>query len=120
MGRFEWLEIEGKRVRVAVARDSKGVWLGWPGASVFLKREQHFTGEGAADDRVTAPMTGKVVRVEVAAGDVVEEGALLVVLEAMKMEYRLTAPHAGSVASVSCSEGELVDLGATLVTLEGG
>ncbi len=120
MGRYDWLEVEGRRVRVAIARDRRGVWVGWPGASAFLKREEHIAGEGASDDRVAAPMTGKVVKVEVQAGDAVEEGALLVVLEAMKMEYRLTAPHGGRVAAVICTEGELVDLGATLVTLESG
>lgn len=120
MGRFQWVEVDGKQIRVAIARDRRGVWIGWPGASAFVEREAHFAGEGAADDRVTAPMTGKVVKVEVGVGDPVDEGALLVVLEAMKMEYRLTAPHGGRVVSVSCAEGQLVDLGATLVTLENG
>ncbi|MEO1481623.1 MAG: biotin/lipoyl-containing protein [Myxococcota bacterium] len=116
--RFEWIEIDGRRVRVAVARTAKGVWVSWPGASAFVKREIHTAGESASDDRVTAPMTGKVIKVDVSAGDAVSEGQMLVVLEAMKMEYRLTAPQAGTVAEVRCSEGELVDLGATLVTLE--
>jgi 3-methylcrotonyl-CoA carboxylase alpha subunit len=62
-------------------------------------------------------MTGRVVQVLVKAGDAVEMGASLVVLEAMKMEYRLTAPRAGEVERVSCREGELVDLHAILVTL---
>ncbi|MEM6730079.1 MAG: biotin/lipoyl-containing protein [Myxococcota bacterium] len=115
---FEWVEIDGRRIRVGVVRTSKGVWVSWPGASAFVERERHAAGESAADDRVTAPMTGKVVRVAVCDGDSVETDALLVVLEAMKMEYRLTAPHAGRVSEVRCSEGELVDLGATLVVLE--
>ncbi|MEM6531596.1 MAG: biotin/lipoyl-containing protein [Myxococcota bacterium] len=116
--RFEWIDVDGRRVRAALAKTSKGVWVSWPGASAFIKREVHSAGESAADDRVTAPMTGKVIKVDVSAGDEVSEGQMLVVLEAMKMEYRLTAPHAGTVAEVRCSEGELVDLGATLVTLE--
>ena len=53
----------------------------------------------------------------VAAGRPVRAREALVVLEAMKMEYRLTAPRDGVVESVSCAEGERVDLGRVLVTL---
>jgi len=56
-------------------------------------------------------MTGKVVAIRVGAGETIEEGTVLVVLEAMKMEYRLTAPRAGVVEKIQCAEGELVDLG---------
>ena len=63
-------------------------------------------------------MTGRVVQVAVAQGAQVEAQSLLVVLEAMKMEYRLSAPCAGHVDSVRCQPGELVDLGAILVTLQ--
>ena len=62
-------------------------------------------------------MTGKVVQVRVQPGQRVQADDVLVVLEAMKMEYRLTAPHDGAVATVACEPGQLVDLGATLVTL---
>ncbi len=62
-------------------------------------------------------MTAKIVQVRVSVGADVAEGDLLVVLEAMKMEYRLVAPRAGKVAEVGCREGELVDLGAVLVKL---
>ena len=50
-----------------------------------------------------APLTGKVIEVAVNAGDEVGADQLLVVLEAMKMEYRLTAPAAGAVQSVHCA-----------------
>ena len=89
----------------------------WPGGATFVARKHHYSREQAADDGVRAPMTGKVVQVAVAPGDTVAADALLVVLEAMKMEYRLTAPHAGRVVSVGCKAGDLVELGATLVVL---
>jgi 3-methylcrotonyl-CoA carboxylase alpha subunit len=63
-------------------------------------------------------MTGKVVRVVVCPGTAVRRNDVLVVLEAMKMEYRLSAPRDGTVESVRCQEGELVDLDHLLVTLE--
>ena len=62
-------------------------------------------------------MTGKIVNVAVTPGAGVAENDLLVILEAMKMEYRLAAPRAGKVEAILCREGDLVDLGATLVRL---
>jgi 3-methylcrotonyl-CoA carboxylase alpha subunit len=61
-------------------------------------------------------MTGKVIQVSATPGRSVAENEVLVVLEAMKMEYRLAAPRAGVVAAVHCAVGDLVDLGRTLVT----
>jgi 3-methylcrotonyl-CoA carboxylase alpha subunit len=69
------------------------------------------TGSGT----VTSPMPGKIVSVNVAVGDVVEARALLVVLEAMKMEHRIEAPLAGTVIDVRVKAGDLVTGGATLV-----
>ena len=65
-----------------------------------------------------APMPGKVIRVDVEIGDEVEEGQLLVVLEAMKMEHTLRAPHRGTVSEVRCSPGDQVESGAVLVVVE--
>jgi 3-methylcrotonyl-CoA carboxylase alpha subunit len=110
----------GRKHRVAAARTREGVWIGWPGRAVFVAAQRDRRASASDDpapDEIRAPMTGKVVKILVAAGDAIESGAVLVVLEAMKMEYRLSAPGAGTIAAVHCSEGELVDLGKTLVTL---
>ena len=71
----------------------------------------------AASGDVTAPMPGKIISVEVQAGAEVAQRALLVVLEAMKMEHRIEAPVAGTVKDVRVKPGELVKSGATLVTI---
>ncbi len=71
----------------------------------------------AASGDVTAPMPGKIISVEVQPGTAVEQRALLVVLEAMKMEHRIEAPVAGVVKDVRVKPGELVTSGATLVTI---
>ncbi|HYZ15016.1 MAG TPA: biotin carboxylase N-terminal domain-containing protein [Candidatus Acidoferrum sp.] len=71
----------------------------------------------AASGDVTAPMPGKIISVAVVPGAAVEQRALLVVLEAMKMEHRIEAPVAGTVREVRVKAGELVSGGATLITI---
>ena len=71
----------------------------------------------AASGDVTAPMPGKIVSINVEPGASVEQRALLVVLEAMKMEHRIEAPVAGTVKEVRVKPGDLVMSGAVLVTI---
>lgn len=111
------IEHEGRRRRVAVVRTPQGTWVGWPGGSALLEPEREFAVEGFRANGIRAPMTGRIVEVTVSPGDQVSAGDLLVVMEAMKMEYRLTAPRAATVEKVECRQGDLVDLGAPLVTL---
>jgi len=78
-------------------------------------------GPGGADAggaSLTAPMPGTVVKVLVSEGDEVEEGQLLLVLEAMKTEQSVAAPHAGVVRSLPYAEGAGVPGGAVLAELE--
>jgi 3-methylcrotonyl-CoA carboxylase alpha subunit len=72
---------------------------------------------GADGARVTAPMPGKIVKVSVREGDTVEEHALLVVLEAMKMEHRIEASAGATVKSVLVKEGQIVSSGTLLMEL---
>ena len=72
----------------------------------------------AASDAITAPMPGKIIALNCAAGDAVSEGDALVVMEAMKMEQTLTAPRDGVVAEIGAAVGELVTDGTVLVRLE--
>jgi 3-methylcrotonyl-CoA carboxylase alpha subunit len=71
--------------------------------------------EGAA--AIKAPMHGKVIAVDVAAGDTVAKGDRLAVVEAMKMEHAVVAPRDGTVETVFVSEGGQVDQGAPMVSL---
>jgi biotin carboxyl carrier protein len=63
-------------------------------------------------------MPGKLVRLLVEAGQAVEAGQGLLVMEAMKMENELRAPRAGRVREVHVSERQAVETGALLLVLE--
>ncbi|MEO8486577.1 MAG: acetyl/propionyl/methylcrotonyl-CoA carboxylase subunit alpha, partial [Betaproteobacteria bacterium] len=72
----------------------------------FVDPLAHAGDEAAQAGRLTAPMSGTVVAVQVIVGERVERGAPLVVLEAMKMEHTITAPTAGIVTAVHFVVGD--------------
>ena len=74
--------------------------------------------ESAGGNQVVAPMPGRIVLVKAKAGDSVDEGQELLVMEAMKMELALKAPRAGTIESVSANQGEFVEADAVLVRFE--
>jgi len=83
------------------------------------ERAARGAGAGAAGrQNINAPMPGKVVRVLVQAGDAVEAGQGLVVVEAMKMQNEMKSPKAGTVAEVRVDAGATVAVGETLLIIE--
>ena len=75
-------------------------------------------GSDAVAGGLNAPMPGAITEVRVAIGDEVEAGAVVVVMEAMKMEHRILAPRGGVVTEVFARVGQQVDNGAALVVIE--
>ncbi|MGP7796901.1 acetyl/propionyl/methylcrotonyl-CoA carboxylase subunit alpha [Sphingomonas sp. CLY1604] len=73
---------------------------------------------GAGDGAILSPMPGRIIAVDVAAGDTVSKGQRLVTLEAMKMEHSLVAPFDGVVAELSATPEGQVTEGALLVRIE--
>jgi biotin carboxyl carrier protein len=73
---------------------------------------------GSGRQNISTPMPGKVVRLLVSAGDAVDAGQGLVVVEAMKMQNEMKASRAGRVVEVRVRDGETVGAGDTLVVLE--
>ncbi len=103
---------------VQITRQGDTVWTTTARGTARWRRYEARRGSaGGAANSVSSPMTGKVVVVNVAAGDTVSAGDVLVVVEAMKMEQPLAAPRDGVVAKVSCAVGDLVDGGVDLVVL---
>lgn len=71
----------------------------------------------AAGEVVKAPMPGNVLKINVAQGQTVKEGDVLLVLEAMKMENDITATKSGTVAQIVVAKGAVVETGSALVVI---
>ena len=71
----------------------------------------------AAGEVVKSPMPGNVLKINVQQGQKVNEGDMLIVLEAMRMENDIVAPKSGTVAQLVVSKGTVVETGAPLVVI---
>jgi 3-methylcrotonyl-CoA carboxylase alpha subunit len=112
--------IDEEPVEAGILVDTQEILVSLRGETRMLRKPTppavDETGPGAdAAASLTAPMPGTVVKVLVEEEQEVEEGQLLLVLEAMKMEQPVSAPHAGVVHSLPFDEGSLVPGGAVLV-----
>ena len=87
----------------------------------YVLAEPRGSGVGAVSDgAILSPMPGRIIAVEVAAGDTVTKGQRLLTLEAMKMEHSLTAPFDGVVAELNAEVGAQVQVEALLARIEAG
>lgn len=71
----------------------------------------------AADEVVKSPMPGNILKINVSQGQKVNEGDVLIVLEAMKMENEIVATKSGTVAQIVTAKGAVVETGAPLVVI---
>ena len=71
----------------------------------------------AGGEQVTSPMPGNILAVNVAAGDTVRKGQVLMILEAMKMENEIMCPCDGKIVSVSVTKGATVESGTLLCVI---
>ena len=115
------VEVSGKRFEVKVI----GAALpngGAPAAAAAKKapkrRERGGGGGGGAPGAIVSPIQGTVLKVAVEKGATVEEGALICVVEAMKMENEITAPSGGTVEELNVSEGGSIATGDTIAVVK--
>ena len=97
-----------RRTRAAIAFD------------VAVARSTAQPAPAAGDGAIISPMPGKIIALEVAAGEAVTKGQKLLTLEAMKMEHSLVAPFDGVVAELNAEAGAQVSEGALLARIEKG
>jgi len=113
----------GNRVnKCVVSRDKELVNVFMDGMVYRLK--QHKIGAPAPkpqaeeEGSLNSPISGKVVKIMAAQGDIVEKGQDLLIIEAMKMEHKIKAPYPGKVKAVNFKVDDKVDIGQLLVDLE--
>jgi acetyl/propionyl-CoA carboxylase alpha subunit len=114
------LVVDGVRRRFEVSQIGDVVYVDSARSNVQLREVPRFP-ELDADlptGSLIAPMPATVARVTVGAGERVAAGALLIVLEAMKMEHQIVAPVAGIVTAVHVAVGDAVDRGTVLAVLD--
>ncbi|WP_245899027.1 biotin carboxylase N-terminal domain-containing protein [Nonomuraea indica] len=115
--------LAGRTTHYVQARHGDTLWLGRDGAAWAVTR--HLIGDpgdrpgaaGAGDGVVRSPMPGTVLVVKAQAGEQVDEGQPLVIVEAMKMEHTVTAPVGGVVAELPVQAGQPVDMDAVLAVV---
>jgi biotin carboxyl carrier protein len=129
------LELAGERIPVTVTDVSKNaapVGAAASGGANGVAQAAGAEGNGGAGngaaasaiapeevkEGVWAPVPGKIVDVFVKVGDAVDEGAPVLILEAMKMENELHAPKKGTIAAVLVKKGDQAEKGQLLVAFE--
>jgi len=115
------VEVSGRRFDVRVIGVAGATNGAAPGAAPAPRKPRRERagggGGGAGGNTLSSPMQGTVLKVAVEAGAAVEEGALVCVIEAMKMENEITAHKAGTVAELPISVGASVASGDTLAVI---
>jgi len=115
------LTIGNRTWLAAVATEGETTWV-WVDGETFsfteISPESEGLAAGADINEVRSPMPGTIIAVQIRAGDTVEKGDPLLIVEAMKMEYTLVAPRAGLIAKVLAGVGESVLYDASLVHFE--
>jgi biotin carboxyl carrier protein len=114
---FEVL-VDGEGTSWSATVDGRTFQIEIPDAAPVAKKKRSGSGKKKKSGTVSANIPGKVVTVEVKAGDEVVEGQVILILEAMKMQNEIQAPISGTVASVNCEEGQAIEANIPLVIIE--
>ncbi|MGY6564728.1 MAG: sodium-extruding oxaloacetate decarboxylase subunit alpha [Halomonadaceae bacterium] len=109
------VKVNGKQYVVEVA---EGGEIGAVSESAAQSAAQPAAGvAGSSGETITAPLAGNIFKVNVRPGDSVQEGDVVIILEAMKMETEVRAASSGTVSEVKVGEGDSVAVGDTLIVL---
>ncbi|MBT3657034.1 MAG: biotin/lipoyl-binding protein [Euryarchaeota archaeon] len=109
------LEQDGEMWKATV--EGKTFEIQVPDAGPAPKQRRSAGGKSKKSGKVTANIPGKVVTVEVTVGQEVEEGQVVMILEAMKMQKEIQAPVSGTVTEIHCEEGQSIEANVPLLVI---
>ena len=116
-----YVNFKNKKVRVWAKKTNQGLWIHYQGQTHLIentKNNKHRNFEDAANTDVISPMPGKILSVNCKVGDAVKQGTVLIVMEAMKMEYSLESSLDGAIEEVHCAVGDQVSPESLLVKIK--
>ena len=105
------VEVDGKRFSVSMSV---------PNGKSQIRRSASSTGSSASggDGKISVPMQGTIVKIQVTVGDTVQSGDILLVLEAMKMENNISSDVDGTISEIGVSEGDSVGAGDIVIVID--
>ena len=101
--------IEGKIFRIEI----EGGSVGDPAGNKRKKK-----GRGKKSGTISSTIPGKIVSIAVEEGDIVAEGDVVMILEAMKMQNEIQAPLSGNVTAVNCKPGDSIEANSPLIVIQ--
>lgn len=126
MGDIRKVIVDGEEFEVELEQDGE-MWkatvegktfeIKVPDSGPAPKQRRSSGGKSKKSGKVTANIPGKVVTVEVTIGQEVEEGQVVMILEAMKMQNEIQAPVSGTVTEIHCEEGQSIEANVPLLVI---
>jgi 3-methylcrotonyl-CoA carboxylase alpha subunit len=112
-------QLDGKWLSARIIRHGERLWVyDTLGESQLSYVKEDFNQQAEQAGSLTAPMNGTIIQIESSAGQVVEAGDVLMIMEAMKMEHAIKAPTNGTIKEICFNLGDLVSEGAMLIEME--
>ena len=112
------IEREGGLWKVEVGGKEFSITLDGESGQGKASRKPRGSRKGVVSGVVSSPIPGKIVSISQSVGEVVKEGDVLMVLEAMKMQNEIQAPISGKIAELNCSPGETIEANAPLIVID--
>jgi 3-methylcrotonyl-CoA carboxylase alpha subunit len=114
----------GNRIIKAIVTNGENEKFVFINGNVFKVKPVELTGrkkrrkKESDESDLDSPISGKIIDIAVKKGDMVKKGDILIIIEAMKMEYLIRAPYKGTVKKIHFKKNDQVEIGQTTVELE--
>jgi 3-methylcrotonyl-CoA carboxylase alpha subunit len=105
------LSLGDKTIKVIISEGHQERYVFLDGHVYHIKRVLHTTKRHDTRDEIRSPISGKVVKIHIRENTPVQKGDTLMIIEAMKMEYRITAPYTGIITKIYFKENDQIDMG---------